>query len=237
MILWMRLAVDWADAVNPQRSNNLGVYYQIVDPVTVFVLAGGKSSRMGQDKAFLQLGGKTLLTRALETAAAVGKTHVVGSSGKFADYGPTVEDLYPSHGPLGGIHAALSRTSTDLNLMLAVDLPFVEARFLRYLVSRARETRATVVLPRTSDRLQPLCATYRRSFMDTAEQSLRAGRNKINALFTVVPIEVIEPEELEGNGFAEEMFRNLNTPGDWEDARQRTLAESEKTDGRTSIKK
>jgi molybdenum cofactor guanylyltransferase len=220
----------------PQRSNNLSVYYQIMDPVTAFVLAGGKSSRMGQDKAFLQLGGKTLLTRALETAAAVGKTHVVGSSVKFADYGSAVEDLHLGHGPLGGIHAALSKTSTDLNLMLAVDLPFVEARFLRYLVSRARETRATVVLPRTSDGLQPLCATYRRSFMDTAEQSLRAGRNKINALFTGVPIEVIEPEELEGNGFAKEMFRNLNTPADWEDARQRTLAEGQKTDGRTSIK-
>src|ERR1700704_3068714 len=102
------------------------MYYHSVDNVTAFVLAGGKSSRMGQDKAFLQLGGRTLLDRALDLAKnAVDGVFIVGSAEKFASLGPVVEDIYPGHGPLGGIHAALTRTSTDLNLIIAVDLPFL----------------------------------------------------------------------------------------------------------------
>jgi molybdenum cofactor guanylyltransferase len=203
----------------------LGVYHQWVEPVTVFVLAGGKSSRMGQDKAFLRLGESTLLARALELARAIdGNPSIVGSAMKFAGFGMLVEDVYPGSGPLAGIHAALSSTSTDLNLMLAVDLPFIEPSFLDYLVCQGRETLATVVVPRSGGGLQPLCAVYRRRFGEVAERSLRAGKNKIDLLFAEVETKVVEPEELKRNGFSEEMFRNLNTPQDWEDAKIREAA-------------
>jgi molybdenum cofactor guanylyltransferase len=198
------------------------MYHHAVDPVTAFVLAGGKSSRMGQDKAFLQLGGCTLLSRALElaTAAACG-VWIVGSSAKFAAFGPVIADVYPERGPLGGIHASLSQTDTDLNLVIAVDLPFLNPSFLHYLISRARESHAVVVVPKASGSLQPLCAVYRRSFAKIADRSLRAGRNKVDLLFSEVQTRVIEREELEQNGFAEEMFRNLNTLEDWTEARRR----------------
>jgi molybdenum cofactor guanylyltransferase len=198
------------------------MYHHAVDPVTAFVLAGGKSSRMGQDKAFLQLGGCTLLARAMELArAAAGGVYIVGSSEKFAAFGPVIADVYPERGPLGGIHAALSQTDTDPNLMIAVDLPFLNPSFLKYLISRARESQAVVVVPKVSGSLQPLCAIYRRSFAEIAERSLRAGRNKIDSLFSEIQTRVIEQEELQQNGFAEEMFRNLNTLEDWNEARVR----------------
>ena len=187
--------------------------------ITAFILAGGKSSRMGSDKAFLQLRGETLLAKALKLARVVtGEVRIVGNAEKFSSFGSVVEDVYRDRGPLGGIHAALSTSSTDLNLMLAVDLPFVDADFLLYLISRARESTAMVTLPRATGRLQPLCAIYQRAFCEAAEESLRNGRNKIDSLFAKVGTCVIDDDELVHAGFSSEMFRNLNTPDDLEKA-------------------
>jgi molybdopterin-guanine dinucleotide biosynthesis protein A len=188
--------------------------------VTGFVLAGGKSTRMGSDKAFLEFGDETLLSRALQQVSAVAQeVKIVGQAEKLGGFGVTVEDLYPERGPLGGIHGALTSTSTELNLMLAVDMPFVEATFLEYLIAQARESGAVVTVPHAGGGFQPLCAIYRREFAAVAEESLREGRNKINPLFERVATRVIEESELVRAGFSAEMFRNLNTPQDFEESR------------------
>src|SRR5437016_13038362 len=109
-------------------------YDAAVDDVSAFVLAGGQSTRMGEDKAFLLLDGRTLLQHALELARSVADdARIVDSAGgagsgtsqKFAAYAPVIQDIYAASGPLAGIHAALRATSTELNLMLAVDVPLV----------------------------------------------------------------------------------------------------------------
>ena len=192
------------------------------DDVTAFVLAGGQSTRMGREKAMLELGGSTLLERALQLALTVAaEAMVVGSRGEFERYGRLLEDVYPGQGPLGGIHAALWASPTDLNLILAVDTPFLEARFLEFLVAQARESGAVVTLPRTADGFHPLAAVYRRSFRETAEQALAEGRNKIDALFAQVETRVLEEEELRRFAFAPAIFENLNTPEELERARRR----------------
>ena len=202
------------------------MYYHGVDSVTGFVLAGGKSSRMGQDKAFMQLGGRTLLAHALERAqAATGNAWIVGSTEKFAAFGPVVEDAYPGRGPLAGIHAALSGTRTQLNLITAVDMPFLQLDFLKYLITQARASHAAVVVPRAGGGLQPLCAVYRKDFAQVAQRSLTAGENKIDTLFGDVPTLAIEQAELERSGFMQDMFRNLNTEQDWQEALQKLVPE------------
>ena len=184
--------------------------------ITGFVLAGGESTRMGSDKAFLQLGDETLLARSLRLASAVcAEVRIVGSAARFAGHGTVLEDIFPKRGPLGGIHAALSSSLTDLNLMLAVDLPFIEASFLEYLVARARRCDALVTVPRAGGGWQPLCAVYRRAFAQTAEAALAQGKNKIDALFATVKTEVVDEVELTRAGFSPSMLRNLNTPEDW----------------------
>jgi len=194
-----------------------------VDDVTAFILAGGKSIRMGKDKAFLEFKGRILLARALELAAGVAKdVRIVGDPSKFAAFGRVIEDIYCEHGPLGGIHAALKSSSTELNLMLAVDLPFVAPNFLKYLVSVARDGNAVVTVPRASDGLQPLCAVFRRGFVEVAEQSLAQGKNKIDALFSNVDTRIVEPETLSHAVFSSEIFRNLNTPEEFEKAAKMT---------------
>jgi molybdenum cofactor guanylyltransferase len=190
--------------------------------VAAFVLAGGKSTRMGKDKAFLALGEHTLLARALALAGTVTReVRIVGDVNKFSAFGPAVQDVYRNRGPLGAIHAALVNTTTELNLMLAVDLPYLQPEFLQYLISEARRTGAVVTVPRAGGGLQPLCAVYRRAFADVAERSLREGRNKIDRLFDDVETRVVGEEELSQAGFSGEMFRNLNTPEEWEEAKSK----------------
>ena len=116
------------------------MYDQRVSDLTAFILAGGHSRRMGRDKAFLELGGRTLLDRVIELANAVAPTvRIVAPQEKFLTIARTIEDVFPDCGPLGGIHAALTCTSTELNLVLAVDLPFVEVDFLRYMIAQASQ--------------------------------------------------------------------------------------------------
>jgi len=183
-------------------------------PITAFILAGGKSTRMGADKAFVALDGRTLLQRALELARSVtSDVRIVGDPQKFAPFAPTVEDVFPNCGPLGGIHAALRASQTELNLIVAVDVPFVPPALLQYLIERARKSAsATVTVAQSGGRYQPLCAIYRREFAIAAEKSLRAGRNKIDALFEATSTQLITDGELESAGFSPKMFRNLNTP-------------------------
>jgi molybdenum cofactor guanylyltransferase len=187
--------------------------------VTAFVLAGGKSSRMGRDKPFIEYQGPTLLQRALHLAQLVaGDVRIVGNGDKFAAYGAVVEDVFRDRGPLGGIHAALLASQTDLNLMLAVDMPFLSRGFLEYLICKARDTDAVAIVPRSDGRLQPLCAVYRRAFAGVAEDSLYTGHNKIGALLATVETQVIEGEELVRAGFSSGEFRNLNSPQDLQGA-------------------
>jgi len=168
---------------------------------------------MGQDKAFLMLGGETLLQRALKLGQSVaGEAVIVGEVARFMKFGRAVEDVYPDHGPLGGIHAALRASSTPLNLILAVDLPLLEREFLSYMAAEASRSGAMVTVPRTRDGLQPLCAVYHRDFGELAEKALHAGRNKIDPLFSQTETRVINDQELTRMGFNLAMFRNLNTP-------------------------
>ena len=188
--------------------------------VTTFILAGGKSTRMGADKAFVTLDGRTLLERALELARSVTRdVRIVGDSAKFALFAPAVEDRFRDCGPLAGIHAALRASPTELNLILAVDVPFVPPSLLQYMIMHAKNSAATATVPRTNGGWQPLCAVYRRQFADAAEKALRAGRYKIDALFASVETQGIEEEELLSAGFSAEMFRNLNTREELEAAK------------------
>jgi molybdopterin-guanine dinucleotide biosynthesis protein A len=182
--------------------------------VATFILAGGKSTRMGTDKAFVTLDGRTLLARVLEVVRSVtDDVRIVGDAVKYAPFAPVVEDVFRNCGPLGGIHAALRSSQADLNLILAVDVPFASRTFLQYLIGRARSLpSAMVTVARTSEGWQPLCAVYRREFAELAENFLRAGRYKIDALFDEGRTQVIGEDELQSAGFSLRIFRNLNTP-------------------------
>lgn len=194
----------------------------------VFILTGGKSTRMGTDKAFLTLEGRRLIERMLDLARAVARdVSIVGSKAKFEQFAPAIEDTFPDCGPLGGIHAALRASSSELNLIVAVDMPFLSHELLGFLIGRARHSSAQVIVPRSGGGYQPLAAVYRRDFADRAEAALRQRRFKIDALFARESTEVIEEDELKRQGFSALMFRNLNTPAEFAEVRERRDASGE----------
>jgi len=175
---------------------------------------------MGADKAFMDFGGTTLLEQAIAVVREISPNFgIVGDPAKFAAYGDVIADLFPGCGPLAGIHAALLHSSADLNLVLAVDMPFVTRELLSFLFSAASETDAIVIVPRTARGFQPLCAVYRRAFAPAAEEALREGKYKIDAVFSRIAVRAVEEEELARAGFSERIFFNVNTPRDLGEAK------------------
>lgn len=214
------------------KTNERCVYHRVMPDglaidVSAFILAGGRSSRMGSDKALLEFESRTLLARSLDLVGALTSTVcVVASRKKFGGFGSVIEDIFSDCGPLGAIHAALRSSQTELNLMLAVDMPFVTLDFLRFLVGEARKApSATVVLPELHNRKQTLCAIYRREFAGIAERALREGRNKIDPLFDSLPIRLIGEAELLAAGFSSDIFCNLNTPDELQMAKLHPLSQ------------
>lgn len=186
-----------------------------VNGVSAFILAGGQSTRMGSDKALLKIAGVSLLERALATVREIAETvMVVGSRERYAEFASAiVEDEFAQCGPLGGIHAALGASKSELNVVLSVDTPLVTAEFLRYLLGRAKQqSDALAVVPDAAGGVQGTCAVYRRPFRAVAEQQLKRGRYKITGTLALVRVEYVEESEMRAAGFDPAMFANLNTP-------------------------
>ena len=176
-----------------------------------FVLAGGKSSRMGSDKALLRLDGKTLLERVAQAVEeAVGSVVIVGNSGRYGGFGyGVIPDAVPDSGPLAGIQAALAESDTEWNLMVACDMPGVTADRLRCLVEEAQGCGdADVVMPYFEGCPQPLCAVYHRRARVAIEEALRSQRLKI--MDALADLRVVR-KAMDG----EDLFRNVNTPAEW----------------------
>lgn len=185
--------------------------------MSIFVLAGGRSSRMGSDKALLVLGQQNLLQLALEKARALGVWPViVGARDKYAQYGEVIEDVIPGCGPLSGIHAALCATQTEFNLILSVDMPLMTAEFLRWLLQVARASDEMAIVPQAEGRNQPLCTVYKTAARDVVENALQLGEYKVNRLFALLPTRFVAESEWFGAGFSPNIFRNINTPGEFE---------------------
>lgn len=190
--------------------------------LTAFVLAGGKSTRMGRDKAVLSWHGRTLLETALTMLRALTpQVFIVGPPRLYDQYAPAVSDIFTGCGPLGGIHAGLTHTQTEFNVVVAVDTPFLSDKLLAYLAERAMSSRSLVTAPEIDAYPQPLCAVYSRDFLPIADRALNAGNHKIVPLFPRPGTLIISQTELEQFAFTGEMFENLNTPEDLERASRR----------------
>ncbi len=145
-----------------------------------WVLAGGRSVRMGRDKASVDFAGAPLLERMLGKLRQLGlKARVAGMrepvEGVAAE---VVRDLHPDCGPLSGMETALSRSETQTVMMLGVDLPLVEVGFLQWMLERAQITGAAATIPRVLGQPQPLCAVYRRELLAGIARALNSGDYK-----------------------------------------------------------
>ena len=178
-----------------------------------FVLVGGRSARMGRDKALLAYRGAALVDHvARQVAEAAGSVVLVGHPERYSHLPySAIADEYPDSGPLGGIHAALGATPADWNLMLACDMPVVTAPFLRELLEQATGSGADCLVVRSpSGFAEPLCAVYHRRCRESIAAWLRSGRRK--AADWLASRRADWYPVVSGD-----WLRNVNTPEEWDE--------------------
>lgn len=195
--------------------------------VAAFILAGGASSRMGRDKGLLEFGGVPLILRTAHLLMpVVASVTVVGSPNRYAVFGlraiadEVVREEGTSQGPLAGIATALRTTSTPWNLILACDLPYLTIDWVNWLLSRAMDSSAQIVVPRTSQGLEPLAAVYHRGCAETIVAAIARGVRRVAdavADLRSEPVDASEWREFDPDGF---VLKNMNTLEDYEAAKK-----------------
>jgi molybdenum cofactor guanylyltransferase len=178
-----------------------------------FVLVGGRSSRMGQDKALLEFQGSTLAARIAECVRGVaGNVTLIGPPDRYRDLGYTViADRAANCGPLGGVYTALLASRAEWNLMIACDMPFVTAPLLEELFATAESGASTVdcIVPVTAESaLDPLCAVYHRRCARAAQQAIERNIFKMHDF--VSSLRLLKHAVADSAPLA-----NINTPAEW----------------------
>jgi len=197
-----------------------------------YVLAGGGSTRFGQDKALAEIDGKPMLTRMCELLkGATSTVHVVAAPSKYASLGiEAVADRWPGEGPLGGIITALQRTEEDgpqneWNLIVSCDMPFLTREWIAFLVQRASQSEAQVVLPRSHHGLEPLCACYKTNAGGALQTVFEAGVRKVTQALQQVKTEVLDEADWKRFDSDGRLFWNMNTPVEYDEAKRILKAE------------
>ncbi len=191
------------------------------------ILAGGKSSRMGRNKALVEVDGKPMIAHVADTIGKhIDNIVVIGSPSE--DYNflqlPVVADAVESCGPLAGIFTAVQQTSAQYCLVVACDLPFLSEALVKFL---SENCRGYDILAFESDSgVEPLCAIYSKKCLPAIEAQLKNKRHKVSALFDLVNTRIVRMEP--GLAFYDRRaFLNVNTPGELSEARSLRQAEPE----------
>jgi molybdenum cofactor guanylyltransferase len=175
--------------------------------VTGFILAGGKSTRMGRDKALLDWRGRTMLDHMSDLLRSVADpVHVVGRD--------QLPDRLPNLGPLSGIATALEATSTNANIIVAVDLPYLTRDFMKYLRLRLENSSHPLLACRIGPDF-PLCLGIWRPMLPEIKRFLTAGQLSVRGMIESSSTEIISESELLEAGFTAAIFKNINSPEDY----------------------
>lgn len=183
-----------------------------MNTVGAAVLAGGRSRRMGRDKALLSLGGAPFLDRILdELAEFQEKLLSVDQTGRYAGVSPEwrrVEDRKPGCGPLGGLCAVLEACASDALLVVTCDAPLYRAEMGRWLCGGLEEPWDAAV-PAAPDGIHPLCAVYRKRCWPALERQLEAGDFRLQNALKGLNVRYLDAAERRG------MLCNVNTPEEY----------------------
>ena len=193
--------------------------------VAAFILAGGESSRMGRDKAMLEIGGVTMLDRTIGVIRSVGiEPVIVGAPKQFARNVETsvLDDDWPAAGPLGGIATALRASPKPWSLIVACDLPYLTPEWMEFLLVRGGLSVADAVVPMNDGGPEPLCAVYAKSAAPPIVAALESGLRRVTEALTRLRVEYLEPAEWKGFDSGGLLFKNMNQPADYAQA-QATL--------------
>jgi len=189
------------------------------------ILAGGKSSRLGNDKVSETVGKKSLLQRVISCVSSLSNDIIIVTAGEqtfpeLVDCNRLriINDIYPGKGPLGGIYTGLATSTLFYNLIVASDMPFLNQALLRYMVQLSANF--DLVVPRVGNLAEPLHAVYTKDCLAPIEHMIKQGELKIHLLFNLVKVRYVEAEEIERYDPGHLSFFNVNTEADLKKARE-----------------
>jgi molybdopterin-guanine dinucleotide biosynthesis protein A len=196
--------------------------------MTSVILAGGKSSRLGRNKALQVIGGKSLIQWVVDRLATLSTEIIIATARGEAI--PccstarirTVADTHPGKGPLAGIYSGLVASSGSRAIVVGCDTPFLSESLLEYMT----QTSPTfdVVVPRIKEKVEPLCAVYSKNCIAPIQELLKQNELKIIELFPMVSVRYIEEDEIDSFDPEHLSFFNINSQADLERA-ERLAAE------------
>jgi molybdopterin-guanine dinucleotide biosynthesis protein A len=190
--------------------------------VSIAILAGGQSRRMGQDKAFLEVGRQTVIERVIECVLPLSDDVFIStnSPGKYAQFGLRMEpDAIPKKATLGGIYSAILAARYSHVLIVACDLPFLNPNLLRYLIALAptADVVAPLIYPPQPETTH---AVYSKNCLPAIKTRLQADKLRIIGFFANVSVNYVERDEIvrfDPNLYS---FINMNSPADWEQVKK-----------------
>lgn len=187
------------------------------EAITGIVLCGGKSNRMGQNKALLKLGGVSLVEIAIHTLRKICDHIIISTNSPDLDYLPyqKVKDKIQGIGPISGIYSSLAISKTVHNLIMTCDTPFVSSEILQYLYLQSAAYE--IVLPEFKGEIQSLTGYFNRSVLSFIEKEIQQEHYKPIQMFKQIKLKVIKTEDTL-KFISEHTFFNINSMDDYREA-------------------
>jgi len=181
----------------------------IEEKITGIILAGGKSSRMGEEKGLVEFRSKRLIEYSIDLFQKLKyQIIIIANDNCYDSYGfPVYSDIIQDKGPMAGIHTALQNSSTQWNAVITCDVPLIDFNVFRIIENSRHGYDA--VMPRFNNRLQPLTAMYQTKCKDSFYSSIREDQLRVRMLTEKFPTNIIEFD----SGF-KSSFTNINTKED-----------------------
>lgn len=194
----------------------------MAETISIAIMAGGQSSRMGTNKAFVEVGGQRIIERILARVGSLGDEVflITNTPTEYAYLGlPSFTDLIPGKGPLGGLYTALSCARNEHILALSCDQPFLNRDLLRYLIGLRCGYDVVVPLNREGYP-QSMHAVYGKGCLDPIRRCLEADRLKVIGFFPYVRVREVADDEIDCFDPQRLSFLNVNAPEDLAEARR-----------------
>ena len=186
--------------------------------VNGYILAGGKSSRMGKDKGLLLIDSKSIVQHVIDQLQpVVAKVTIVSNNSEYEKFGfEVIGDLVKDIGPAGGIYTALSHSDTSSNFIVSCDMPFITSDAIAFIITNSNQHQIT--LPVYHDKTEPLFGVYTKECVTKWQELIQQGSVKLQELITYFSVMKLNVDE--NKLFCESIFTNINTQYDFEKVNQ-----------------
>lgn len=184
-----------------------------METISAYILAGGKSSRMGSDKGMLLLNETVFIAhivKALQEANIQNITIVSANTTYDFLNCNRIEDVFPDKGPVGGIYTALTHTKTEQNIILSVDVPLITAEIINWLIANVDEGKE-ITQVKVADKTSPLIAVYHKKTVNVFEEHLKKEQLKLRMVIEAIPHQTLEVPEKWCS-----LLQNINTREDYQ---------------------